>query len=572
MLSLLIYLHCIWSVRALTPAPRESELPSMPFRMMGGPRFREAMESEGIVAITDVPWLKDIHTTTMLTLDACQRANPSLFTVSTLQDGTTRATLASETRGGTSAALDSRVKARCPEFVKNSKALRALVTRVSKGFIRAFDQGLGPVAMPRDGTNANSAYDSLEKALQNSQHLDHFHAYRGAESKDTQVVDGTSDTDVQYSIDLHTDDGLFIALIPALSVVSSSSRLSAEIPSNHGFYVQLNNGETIKPIFADPHSLVFMLGGGMSRWVEKKGGAPGDWRMGGVPHAVMVETKENRMWYGRMFLPPSDALANDMPLTFGDYREYQLNPKDNVENLARIGCIQADGQRGMLDVQDAKCNDNEFHCWMRCYPSSNYTCQNHEHLACLNPSTGQTCDPEKMGCQPVCVEDSATGFCNSDYAVSMYMDGFTNPTADANQACVVFLFKNWTLDSKAKFAGACIGTILAGIALEALIALRRRLRDKKKTRPPSKAGLYISEGLFYGVQTTLGYFLMLIAMTFSSPLFACVVIGLLIGHLIFNLNAPVPEGATPCCEGTSLVAPEGKVDEMDQKGTNYTQL
>jgi hypothetical protein len=40
--------------------------------------------------------------------------------------------------------------------------------------------------------------------------------------------------------------------------------------------------------------------------------------------------------------------------------------------------------------------------------------------------------------------------------------------------------------------------------------------------------------LFYGLQLTMGYFIMLVIMTYSGPLFVSTVGGMMIGHVIFN--------------------------------------
>ena len=51
----------------------------------------------------------------------------------------------------------------------------------------------------------------------------------------------------------------------------------------------------------------------------------------------------------------------------------------------------------------------------------------------------------------------------------------------------------------------------------------------------------------FAVQATLGYFLMLIAMTYQGELFIAVIFGLGLGHAAFNVSAPVSESADACC-------------------------
>ena len=45
---------------------------------------------------------------------------------------------------------------------------------------------------------------------------------------------------------------------------------------------------------------------------------------------------------------------------------------------------------------------------------------------------------------------------------------------------------------------------------------------------------------------------MLIAMTYKGELFVAVIGGLTLGHAFFNLHAPVPASADPCCRGADL--------------------
>ena len=46
--------------------------------------------------------------------------------------------------------------------------------------------------------------------------------------------------------------------------------------------------------------------------------------------------------------------------------------------------------------------------------------------------------------------------------------------------------------------------------------------------------------LMYGVNVTSGYFAMLVAMTYSVELFSCMILGLVLGHALFNSGPVVP--------------------------------
>merc|ERR1711966_107527 len=113
-------------------------------------------------------------------------------------------------------------------------------------------------------------------------------------------------------------------------------------------------------------------------------------------------------------------------------------------------------------------------------------------------------------------------YCSSGTA--MYMDGFNWQ----GSTCVIYLFAAWTLSTPAKFALAAMGSILFGIVLEFVLWQRRSIYDL----PPGKRRLVLSS-LVYGVQLSLGYFIMLVIMTYSGPLFLCTVGGMMLGHAGF---------------------------------------
>ena len=108
---------------------------------------------------------------------------------------------------------------------------------------------------------------------------------------------------------------------------------------------------------------------------------------------------------------------------------------------------------------------------------------------------------------------------------SMYMDGFTWQ----GSSCVIYLFRSWVLTTPIKFAFAVLASLGLGRLLEYVLRARRRVY----ALPPGNRRLVMSS-LFYGLQLTMGYFIMLVIMTYSGPLFVSTVGGMMIGHVIFN--------------------------------------
>jgi hypothetical protein len=351
-------------------------------------------------------------------------------------------------------------------------------------------------------------------------------------------------------------------------------------------------------------------------------------------------------------LVPESAIIQKFPeRTFGDMRQNMVYAKDRIytddddTSVIAVGCGNDDGRndkdkdflqltatrpstierRRLQHVQEASaCNNStNFFCWMQCLDipdakeAQGYLNEGYS-LYCLDPSilvsssnrvssATEQCEngyvhnanclgswqPTAPNVQAIPVQvDSSYEAATEQWCyggTSMYMDGFHW----RDTVCVIFLFPQWVLTSRAKVAGASIGTILLGVTLEKTIHHRRFVVT---TMEAGYRRLGVS-ALMYGLQLTMGYLLMLILMTYSGPFFISVVLGLVIGHVFFNAkdavllqrnkggcavkecapecaqncaaaeeddvikacpcneltegdNADVPEGSTPCCQNT----------------------
>merc|ERR1711862_182638 len=176
---------------------------------------------------------------------------------------------------------------------------------------------------------------------------------------------------------------------------------------------------------------------------------------------------------------------------------------------------------------------------------------------------------------------------NDEYCyggTSMYMDGFQW----RGVYCVIYLFPAWTLNARWKVFLACVGTILSGIFLEGIITARRQILLSKEFRKKSRnMKLYISMSI-YGIQVTVGYLVMLIVMTYNIPLFICVILGLMIGHVLFQVidimkvsskilpknkklkaYSIIIEGATPCCQNHVVSLDNNDDDNENNSNDHY---
>lgn len=113
-----------------------------------------------------------------------------------------------------------------------------------------------------------------------------------------------------------------------------------------------------------------------------------------------------------------------------------------------------------------------------------------------------------------------------------------------NYPCINLWFKEWTLDTPVKFGFAWIGVFFLGISTHGLAYLRLKAHHTIK-RPSWKAN-FVAVSLF-AVQTVLGYFLMLAAMSLTAELFCAVCGGLTVGYALLNLQLlihPFPDTST----------------------------
>jgi lipid-A-disaccharide synthase-like uncharacterized protein len=124
--------------------------------------------------------------------------------------------------------------------------------------------------------------------------------------------------------------------------------------------------------------------------------------------------------------------------------------------------------------------------------------------------------------------DNNNNYCSGS-GISMSMTGFISQANDNNPDCINLLFSEWTLDTRTKFAFACLGVFCLGIIIQYLTIVRA----KTKTIPDPYLRRLAKVGAF-GIQVVLSYFLMLIAMTYSAELFTMVCVGLTIGYGLFH--------------------------------------
>jgi len=349
---------------------------------------------------------------------------------------TTRTTLATATIGYTPLPLPGiEVTESCgtgPEFVDALESLRDVVADASSAFMGAVDGiigggGGGNSLSPSLLKTANGAsYGTISDIVGASKNLEHFHVY----SRDT-IQDGISSNDESNdALRLHTDAGLFLSFIPALSC--SDAKNSNYL--DESFYVlDPQDGQTKVAEFPrGVVSVAIMLGIGAESWLNTEQSPSSSsssygrqaLKLRATRHKVHMKNGDRRAWYGMMHLVPDTAIVQRNPQrTFADMRHYVAHRStvgrrygddvDETETEVAIGCgvaqyaapspnngveestpVSTRLQRRRLQhvVDGSVCNNvTNFYCWMTCQeiPDAENAAsrlQNGESLYCLDPS------------------------------------------------------------------------------------------------------------------------------------------------------------------------------------------
>jgi solute carrier family 31 (copper transporter), member 1 len=105
--------------------------------------------------------------------------------------------------------------------------------------------------------------------------------------------------------------------------------------------------------------------------------------------------------------------------------------------------------------------------------------------------------------------------------------------ASGNGSCITFLFPGWNVDTHTKYAIMLIGVLCMGIFNGLLTYFRHYLSASAKFAS-SILIRQICLSLIYGIQMVLAYWIMLLVMTYEVGVFIALIIGLMIGFLIFG--------------------------------------
>ncbi len=342
-------------------------------------------------------------------------------------------------------------------------------------------------------------------------------------------------SDEDFLVPFHVDNGMFLLITPFPQVALE---------------VRLEDGNEISTSDVDSDVILVLIGRGLGDWLLQAEPEIQN-RFYAVPHAVPSMAQIDvglRTVYARMKVATMSAKPQHSTKTFGDVF---MNEADwNDESQVCSALTSTLNRDAWVEAMDATCAQGEAYCWMGCYPLP-AACPQVASARCFSDVNNVTCSTEPDGkpmdktCKWHCKPQRQPQYALSDYCngkMDMLMSGF-EVAGDKTNPCVILFIEAWTLDSRWKFAIGCVGVFCIGFAIEALIWVRRRISKSRRRR--FRTALLLAT---FAANLTLGYLAMLVAMTYSVELFCCVLLGLVVGHGVFNVKkAAIGETVDPCC-------------------------
>eukprot|EP00092_Neocalanus_flemingeri_P002133 GFUD01002273.1.p1 GENE.GFUD01002273.1~~GFUD01002273.1.p1 ORF type:complete len:546 (-),score=175.52 GFUD01002273.1:534-2171(-) len=372
---------------------------------------------------------------------------------------------------------------------------------------------------------------------------DHIHVYK--------PVEGLND-DSGYAAPFHTDNGLLLMITPF---------------QEHPLQMKNKMGEIVETGEIGEDAVLILLASGLPQWLLR--GTKSSSKFFPVPHAVpsLVNDVSSRTVFARMKVVPMDAYPSnlaaeekkDRNLFEQFFHDVKQAGSEELCPIKKPAHQQLALESSWSALKTEECSHSQAYCWMNCLelpttcPQSPVQCSNSDSKPCCTDTVTEDCEAMDQSCHWECQASNDTTedkFCNG-YGTDMYMQGFT-ASGNGKDACVILLFKSWVLDTRTKFGLGCVGVILLGVAVEGMLCLRRQLQGRRILLRISGVTRRVSIVLLFGLNIASGYLAMLVAMTYSVELFICMVIGLVVGHAIFNTEAAVGESVDPCCASQAI--------------------
>jgi len=507
---------------SLTDAIFQISLPDLDSAVTSGQYsiLESVMSSSGCIAVTNMP--KDFTMAVRnikRSAPAClqQENYPQFY----LPDGSQRRTFASVSNEATE----------YPECIREDSEIVGKYLDTVDGLMSRLVTNIAGPENLLWRTEEDQGMNNFSTTL----YKEHIHVYEPLDEK-THMS--------EYAAPFHTDNGLLLIITPF---------------QEHPLQVKNKAGNIVETGEIGDDSLLVLVASALPKWLLK--GTDSSHKFFPVPHAVpsLANQGSPRTVFARMKIVPLDAFPSSNEKAIANYQENLF--EDFFNNIKHPGLdeicpITRDSHQlavgdSWSSLKQQQCDESTAYCWMDCLEiptscvmDSTLQCINSESKPCCTDTITTNCEAMDSSCHWQC-NTTEYGFCNGQ-GTDMYMKGFT-VSGNGKDACVILLFKTWVLDTRTKFAFACVGVILLGIAIEGLLCLRREVQSRKILIRIRGLARRTSIVFLFALNIGSGYLAMLVAMTYSVELFFCMVIGLVVGHTIFNTEAEVGESVDPCC-------------------------
>jgi hypothetical protein len=303
------------------------------------------LQRTGVVQVGAVEGLGALRREVLGAAVECAAAS-SGAQASAFADGTSRLSLAarwSAELGREEPAAHGAGAARCARFDAVSARFRDVVQRATEAFAARVQAEL-----PLGAGRAFAGAGGFAELSRGATHLEHFHSYSAAVAGAVTGGGAQPERGPRLTVEMHVDQGLFIAFVPALMVARTSG---VAMPGRNAgsFLVELRDGRVEEVEFDDDGDVVcFLLGDGVEASVNAA--LPRTAALRAAPHAFAMPVQSGggeelvRAWYGRMIVLGPLATAQ-------------------ARSPHAVGCS---GGRQARELAPEACAANQLFCWHRC--------------------------------------------------------------------------------------------------------------------------------------------------------------------------------------------------------------
>lgn len=319
--------------------------------------FAKALSESGIIAVQGMPNRKNKEEA-MANLYECI-LDSKVSQEHVFSDGTRRLTLATHSVPGGIQSIDHQVSTKsCESFDEAANSFRSTVETTVQAFARGVSQYFELEDSSQGfllSSTSGFVFKEFSDIVEAGEHLEHFHSYEKIQSRQ-----GNKET-----IEMHVDQGLFIAFTPGQFIARNGDDTQG-LQVSSGFFVELRDGSIQEVAFDENDDLVFMLGDGVNQYINEK--LANHHQLRAVPHALIMNAHEDsvsRVWYGRMVLPPVDAMHPHHDMSFGELRDTMISASlgHQEDENPGIGCS---GGMVARDLSATTCEGDSLYCWHRC--------------------------------------------------------------------------------------------------------------------------------------------------------------------------------------------------------------